>query len=97
MLACAESNFSNFKFEYLCKNKFLRKAKLACLSGDQMGLIIKKNIGKKSLDTAPLKTNKKSDQFKIDGYESRSRSEWPVMPIRIRGIRIIPLDPEPYH
>ena len=55
MLACAESNFSNFKFEYLRKNEFLRKTILACLSGDQMGLINEKNRGKKSRDTAPLR------------------------------------------
>ena len=39
MLACAESNFSNFKFEYLRENEFLRKTILACLSGAQMGSI----------------------------------------------------------
>ena len=55
MLACAESNFLNFKFEYLRKNEFLRKTILACLSGDQMGSINEKNRGQKSRDTAPLK------------------------------------------
>ena len=54
MLACAESNFSNFKFEYLCKNEFLRKTILACLSGAQLGSIHEKNRGRKSRDTAPL-------------------------------------------
>ena len=52
MLAWAESNFSNFKFEYLLKNEFLRKTILACSSGAQMGSINKK--GRKSCDTAPL-------------------------------------------
>ena len=55
MLACAESNFLNFKFEYLRENEFLRKTILACLSGDQMGSINEKNRGQKSRDTAPLK------------------------------------------
>ena len=55
VLACAESNFLKFKFEYLRKNEFLRKTILACLSGDQMGLINEKNRGQKSRDTAPLR------------------------------------------
>ena len=55
MLACAESNFSNFKFEYLRENEFLRKTILVCLSGVQMGLINEKNRVRKSRDTAPLK------------------------------------------
>ena len=55
MLACAESNFSNFKIEYLRENEFLRKTILACLSGAQMGSIHEKNRGRKSRDTAPLK------------------------------------------
>ena len=50
MLACAEPNFSKFKFEYLRENEFL-----ACSSGDQMGSINEKNRGQKSLDTAPLR------------------------------------------
>ena len=54
MLACVESNFSKFKFEYLRENEFLRKTILACLSGDQMGSINEKNRGQKSRDTAPL-------------------------------------------
>ena len=54
MLACAELNFSNFKFEYLRENEFSRKIILACLSGAQMGSIHGKNIGWKSRDTAPL-------------------------------------------
>ena len=47
MLACAESNFSNFKFEYLRRNDFFRKTILACLLWAQMGLI-------HGSDTAPL-------------------------------------------
>ena len=58
MLACAELIFSNFKFEYLRENEFLRKTILACLSGAQMGSIHEKNRGKKSRDTAPLNTRK---------------------------------------
>ena len=54
MLACGESNFSNFKFEYLREKEFLGKTILACLSWDQMGLITEKNRGQKSRDTAPL-------------------------------------------
>ena len=46
--------FYYFKFRYLCKNEFLRKTILACLSGDQMGSINEKNRGQKSRDTAPL-------------------------------------------
>ena len=38
----AESNFSNFEFEYFRENEFLSKTILACLSGAQMGLIMKK-------------------------------------------------------
>ena len=53
VLACAESDFSNFKFEYLRENKYLRKTILACLSGDQMGSIMKK-IEVKNLVTLPL-------------------------------------------
>ena len=59
MLACAESNFSNFKFEYLRENEFLRKTIVACLSGAQMGLINEKNRVRKSCDTAPLKERKR--------------------------------------
>ena len=51
---CAESNFSNFEFEYLRENKFLSKTILACLSGAQMSLIHEKNRGRKSCDTASL-------------------------------------------
>ena len=53
VLACAESNFSKFKFEYLCENEFLRKT-IVAKQGDQMGSINEKNRGKKSRDTAPL-------------------------------------------
>ena len=53
MLACGESNFSNFKFEYLCKNEFLRKTILICLSGAQMGSIHAK-IEVENLVTLPL-------------------------------------------
>ena len=42
MLAYAESNFSNFKFEYLRENEFLRKTILACSAGAQMGSINEK-------------------------------------------------------
>ena len=42
VIACAESNFSNFKFEYLRENECLRKTILACLSGTQMGSINEK-------------------------------------------------------
>ena len=55
MLACAESNFSNFKFEYLRENEFLSKTILACLSGAQVGSIHEKNSSRKSRDTASLK------------------------------------------
>ena len=55
MLACAESNFSNFKFEYLRENEFLRKAILACLSGAQMGSIHEKKIKVENLVTHSLK------------------------------------------
>ena len=57
MLACVESNFFNFKFEYLRENEFLRKTIIACLSMDQMGSINEKNRCRKSRDTAPLITN----------------------------------------
>ena len=53
MLACAESNFSNFKFEYLRENEFLRKTILACLSGAQVGSIHEK-IEVENLVTLPL-------------------------------------------
>ena len=46
VLACTESNFFNFKLEYLRENEFL--------SGAQMGWIHEKNRGRKSRDTAPL-------------------------------------------
>ena len=52
MLACKESNFSNF----LRENEFLRKTILPCLSGEQAGSINEKNRGRKSRDTAPLST-----------------------------------------
>ena len=60
MLACAESNFLKFKFEYLRENEFLRKTILACLSGDQKGSINEKNRGQKSHDTAPETKQKRS-------------------------------------
>ena len=53
MLACAESNFFNFKFKYLPENKFLRKTILACLSGTQMGSNSEK-IEEENLVTLPL-------------------------------------------
>ena len=46
MLACGESNFPNFKFEYLRENEFLRKTILACLSG-LIGLIYEKKLRSK--------------------------------------------------
>ena len=58
MIACTESKFSNFKFEYLRENKFLRKTILAYLSGTQMSSINEKNRGQKSRDTASLKYKK---------------------------------------
>ena len=39
VLACAESNFSNLKFENLRKNEFLSEAGLAGLFWAQMGWI----------------------------------------------------------
>ena len=39
VLACAELNFSNLKFEYLLENEFLRETVLACFFGAQMGWI----------------------------------------------------------
>ena len=47
VLVCTESNFFNFKLEYLRENEFL--------SGAQMGWIHEKNRGRKSRDTAPFK------------------------------------------
>ena len=55
MLACAESNFSNFKFEYLRENEFLRKSILACLSGAQMGSINAKKLKSKISWHCPFK------------------------------------------
>ena len=55
MLACAESNFPNFKFEYLRENEFLRKTILACLSGAQMGLICEKKLRSKISWHSPFK------------------------------------------
>ena len=54
MLAWAESNFPNFKFEYLRKNEFLRKNSFVCVSGAQMGSIYEKKIEVKNLVTLPL-------------------------------------------
>ena len=51
-VACAESNFSNFKFEYLGENKFLRKTILAFYQGPRKVRFMKK--GRKARDTAPL-------------------------------------------
>ena len=58
-------NVSNFKFEYLCENEFLRKTILACLSGAQMGLIHENNRGRKSRDTAPLNSSKSVFKLRI--------------------------------
>ena len=55
MLACAESNFWNFTFEYLRENELLRKTILACLSGAQMGSIYEKKIEVENLVTLPIK------------------------------------------
>ena len=41
MLACAESNFSNFEFEYR-ENELKKTHILACLSGAQIGSIHEK-------------------------------------------------------
>ena len=54
MLACAESNFLNFKFNYLRENEFLRKNILACLSGTQLGSIHEKKIEIEYLMTLPF-------------------------------------------
>ena len=74
MLACAESNFLNFKFEYLCENEFLRKIILACLSWAQMGSIHEKNRGRKSRDTVPLKRKEKKQRQK-EKEKERSDTE----------------------
>ena len=58
MFVCRESNFPNFKFEFLRENEYLRKTNLACLSGAQMDSIHEKNSGRKSCDTAPLRDEK---------------------------------------
>ena len=39
LLSCEESNFSNYKFEYIRKNEFLRETFLTCLLGVQKGWI----------------------------------------------------------
>ena len=54
MLACGESNFPYFKFEYLRENEFLRKTVLACLSGAQMGSIYEEIFFVENLVTLPL-------------------------------------------
>ena len=54
VLACLESNFSNFKIEYLRENKFFRKTILAYLSGAQKASIHEIKNHQKSRDTAPL-------------------------------------------
>ena len=51
MLACAESNFSYFKFEYLRENEFLRKSIL----GAQMGSINAKKLKSKISWHCPFK------------------------------------------
>ena len=43
-------------FEYLRENELLRKTMLVCLPGAQMGSIHEKNRGRKSRETAPLRT-----------------------------------------
>ena len=54
VLACAESKFLNWKFEYLCENEFLSETILTSLSGAQMGWIndIQKML--ENLVTLPL-------------------------------------------
>ena len=54
MLACAESNFSKFKFVpvYLRENEFLRKT--IVYQGTRWFRLMEKNRGKKSRDIAPL-------------------------------------------
>ena len=54
VLAFAESNVSNWKFEYLRENKFLNLTIFACLSGAQLGWIHIIKNAKKSRDTATL-------------------------------------------
>ena len=73
MLACAESYSaqantarSQIFREYLCKNEFLSKAILACLSGAQMASI-HENRGRKSRDTAPL-TPCHASCFAVDDF-----------------------------
>ena len=60
MLAWVESNFPNFKFEYLRENKFLRKTFLACLSGAQIGSIYEKKLRSKISWHSPFKQYLKS-------------------------------------
>ena len=54
MLACAESNFFNFKFEYLRENKFLRQTILAYLLGTQRGSIHKNSVQAKFAQSLQL-------------------------------------------
>ena len=55
MLHTAKSIFSNFVIEYLGEIETEFKNTSACLSGAQMGRIMKKTGGRKSRDTLPLK------------------------------------------
>ena len=53
---CAESDFSNIKFEYLRENRFFRKAILACFSGPRWVGFMEIKKCQKSRDTATLIT-----------------------------------------
>ena len=78
VLACVESNFSYFQFEYLRENEFLTKTILACLSGAQMGSINEKNRGWKYRDTAPLNEIHPTYVCMVDvGFDSGT-ADWPA-------------------
>ena len=80
MLGCEESNFSNF----LRENEFLRKTILACLSGDQMGLKMKKNRGQKSRDTAPLTCPTYTNHELLDRKSSYELFNYKVNPPKLQ-------------
>ena len=82
MLACTESNFSNFRFEYLRKKEFLRKIILACLlyQGPRWVRLKKKNRGRKSRDTAPLSRSKICSVDRNDGMPEDPNEGMPVDP-----------------
>ena len=56
VLACEDSNISNFKYEYLRENEYLRKNILVFLSGAQMGSIHGEKIEVENLVTLSLNT-----------------------------------------